>query len=518
MAFFAVLTMAMVVTSYAFVLLLAAACAYLPCFFLSNSDSNVDNFFMFLSGVFMFLFGIIIAAAMVWSLIPRRDKFQAPGMLLERSAHPRLFAELENIAHALGEPLPREVYLIAAPNAFVADRGGAKGFGSRRIIGLGLPLLSLLTVSQFRAVLAHEFAHYYGGDTSLGPWVYKTKTSIVRVLENIGSLRGIALIPRVLGFPTAEPMTPVTRLLKCYFTAFLRVISLISRKQEYRADELACFIAGRKNLIHGLQSSHNAGVAWDFYWKNEIAPRLDEGSLPAIGDGFQRFLAVPAISAGIAINLSRRLQEQNMQPHDTHPPLRDRIAAALKFPESSAPQDTEPASSLLDNLPATELKFVETCVPFMPPGSLKHVAWDDVASQITVPSWRKFVNEYSEFLQGVTVGLVPDHISKFLESGSRIRDPKGWWLSLPQSTARAGSLFASAIALGMIRTGWEVQVQPAVFRMRCGDQEFNPFEAIDKLMASKLSREDWEAHCHRLGISDLLLLPCPEASAQIAAR
>ena len=77
-----------------------------------------------INSVSIFLFGIIIAAAMVWSLISRRDKFRAPGMLVERSAHPRLFAELENIAHTLNEPLPREVYLIAAPNAFVAGRGG----------------------------------------------------------------------------------------------------------------------------------------------------------------------------------------------------------------------------------------------------------------------------------------------------------------------------------------------------------------------------------------------------------
>src|SRR5215472_8177547 len=106
MAFFAVLAMAMVVMSYALVLLLAAVSVYLPYFYLSISDSpNMEN-------LSAFLFGIIVAVAIVRSVIPRQDKFQAPGMLLERSAHPRLFAEFENIAHAFSEPLPREVYLI----------------------------------------------------------------------------------------------------------------------------------------------------------------------------------------------------------------------------------------------------------------------------------------------------------------------------------------------------------------------------------------------------------------------
>jgi Zn-dependent protease with chaperone function len=503
MAFFAVLAMAMVIASYGFVLLLAAACVYLPYFFVSNSES--PNFQI----LAMFLFGIVIAATMVWSLIPRRDKFEAPGMVLERSAHPRLFAELENIAHALDEPLPREVYLIGAPNAFVADRGGIMGFGSQRIMGLGLPLLSLLTVSQFRAVLAHEFGHYYGGDTSLGPWVYKTKTSIVRIFENIGSVGALARIA-VLGVMYIV----VTTLLKWYFIAFLRVINLISRKQEYRADELACLIAGRQNLIDGLQSIHRAAVAWDAYWKREIAPKLGAGSLVAVGDGFQRFVAAPAVSSEIAKTLSHRLQEEKTEPYDTHPPLRERIAAARNVSETFAPQNTEPASSLLDNLSATEVRFVETCVADIPPGSLKHVAWDDVVSQVTIPSWQKFVNEYSEPLLGVTAWSVPDHVSKFPGIGSRIRDPKGMLLSPQQRTVRAGGLFASALALAMIRSGWQVQIEPALFRMWRGDQEFNPFDAIEKLLAGKLSRQDWQARCRELEISELVLLGDPKGEAE----
>lgn len=59
MAFFAVLAMAMVIASYGFVLLLAAACVYLPCFFVLNSESpNIQV-------LLMVLFGIVIAGAML---------------------------------------------------------------------------------------------------------------------------------------------------------------------------------------------------------------------------------------------------------------------------------------------------------------------------------------------------------------------------------------------------------------------------------------------------------------------
>lgn len=495
MAFFAVFAIAMVVGAYLFVLLLAAACVLVPYFILTSSESFSAQILV------LFLFGIVIAATMVWSLIPRRDKFTAPGMLLARSAHLKLFAELDSIAAALGEEVPGEVYLIGAANAFVADRGGVMGFGSRRVMGLGIPLLAMLTVSEFRAVLAHEFAHYYGGDTSLGPWVYKTKSSMVRIFENIGSVGELARIA-ILGLMYVV----VTTLLKWFFMAFLRGINMVSRKQEYRADELACLIAGRRNLVSGLRAIHRAATAWPAYWTNEVAPALDGGSLVAVGEGFCRFVSVPEISAAISKDLETRLREEKTEPYDTHPPLRDRMAAAEKLSDSALSQDSRAASSLLENLPAAEMQFVEDQIPDLRPGTLEYVGWDEVGVRVTIPGWRKFVGEYAEPLQGVNAESIPDHVSEFRQIGSRIRDPKGMLLSPQQRTVRAAGLFAAALALRMTEAGWEIQVQPAIFRIFKQDREFNPFLAVQALLAGKMSADQWRTQCRELGLSEIVLL------------
>src|SRR5581483_7647350 len=341
---FAILAIVMVIASYIFVVMLAAACVYLPYLALVHSESAG---FQILA---LFLFGIVIAGTMLWSLIPRRDKFAAPGLLLDRSSQPRLFEELDGIAAALKEEIPREVYLVGDANAFVSDRGGILGFGSRRIMGIGLPLLSTLTVSQFRAVLAHEFAHYYGGDTSLGPWVYKTKSSMIRVFENIGSVGALARIA-ILGVMYLV----VTSVLKWYFMAFLRGINFVSRRQEFRADELACLVAGRENLIDGLRTIHGTAIAWPSYWKSEVGPLLGEGKLVAISEGFTRFLRAPDVSTSIEKSLAVRLEKEKTEPYDTHPPLRDRISAAQNFSGCSPLQDSRPAIALLDNPQSSEI-------------------------------------------------------------------------------------------------------------------------------------------------------------------
>jgi len=108
---------------------------------------------------------VLTAGTILYAVVPRPQRFKPPGPLLTRERHPRLFALLDDVARAAGQARPREVYLVPQVNAWVAERGGILGLGGRRIMGLGLPLFAGLTVRELRAVLAHEFGHYAGGDT-----------------------------------------------------------------------------------------------------------------------------------------------------------------------------------------------------------------------------------------------------------------------------------------------------------------------------------------------------------------
>lgn len=77
------------------------------------------------------------------------------------------------------------MYSIPDLNARIAVRGRTMGFGGRRVMGIGLPLLSVLNITEFRAILAHEFGHYDGGDTRLGPFAYDSRASMVRIIQSL---------------------------------------------------------------------------------------------------------------------------------------------------------------------------------------------------------------------------------------------------------------------------------------------------------------------------------------------
>jgi heat shock protein HtpX len=131
------------------------------------------------------LFCIVAAGTILWSILPRPERFTPQGPVLEPHEHPQLFRLLTSIAHATKQEMPAAVYVIPDMNAWVTHHGGFMGCGARRVMGLGLPLLQVLSTSQLHAVLAHEFGHFHGSDTTLGPWLYRTRAAIDRTLQGL---------------------------------------------------------------------------------------------------------------------------------------------------------------------------------------------------------------------------------------------------------------------------------------------------------------------------------------------
>ena len=487
-ALFALLAIVMVVATYLVMVLLAAACVYLP-YLALTSTTNVQALILFLGG-------IAAAGAMLWSLVPRREKFEAPGLLIASSEHPLLFAEIEDIAASLDEPVPREVYLIGQVNAFVADRGGLLGFGSRRILGIGLPLLSLLTVSEFRGVLAHEFAHYYSGDTRMGPWVYRTQSAVIRSFQNIGSLREVGRIGIL-----QVMLHLVSVVLKWNFLFFLRVINFVSRRKEFRADELACLVAGQESVMRGMRKIHEAAMAWPAYWNTEALPVLQSGYIPPLADGLVQFLAAPRIAEQVARGLARQLQEGKTSPYDTHPPLRDRIAAIEKIAPGPKEKREQQALSLLSDPPSAELRWLESVNPQLRKGGLERVKWEEIGSTVTVPAWKVAVGELAPMVGDNPVEALAETVKDLGADAGRIPNPKGMLLSPEQRKQRAGHMLAMALGLVLLEKGWQLEAQPGNFFLYRGSEKVDVFHLLKELADGKLGPEAWKEKCKELGIS-----------------
>jgi len=439
---------------------------------------------------------VVAGCVILWSMIPRRDKFQVPGPAVTEEQQPQLLAELKTIAQRAGQEMPHEVYFIPDINAWVAQRGGVMGVGSRRVMGLGLPLMRLLTVSQFRAVVAHEFGHYYSGDTALGPWIYQTRASIFRTVAQLAKAKSI-----------------ITILFRWYARMFMRVTLAISRAQEYAADRIAAEIAGGKSTTEGLKQIHFGAAAWRSYLQTEVGPLLKAGYSPPLSEGLHSFLSVAAISKAAGQILAKELASGKAEPYDSHPALAERIAALKGF-ASDNKEDTRPATDLLVDYFAADTTLFLTA----PGKQLRPIRWEETLETVYIASWRREVEARRESIQGSNVFQMGKDLYTW-ELRNRLKAPKGIWPTNDQRDLWAKSLAGSAISLTLMNDGWTIKTAPGeAIRFEKNGKIVKPFEVVARIGKGELKHETWEKFCAEMGIGDLpAVMDSKQASASASS-
>jgi Zn-dependent protease with chaperone function len=431
----------------------------------------------------LFGFCLVGAALIAISSIPWPRRFVAPGPLLNPAGQPRLFAELQGVANAVGEAMPADVYVTPEVNAGVLQRG------RRRVMVLGLPLMQIMTVAQMRAVLAHEFGHYRGGDTRLGPWIYRTREAIERTLRFASKQSALLQIPFLL-----------------YGRMFLRVTQAVSRGQELAADELAARTVGAAPMIEGLRALARGSVAWNVYWRQEVVPLIEAGFQPPLADGFARFLAEPDVAGRISEAADRLLAQRRPDPYDSHPPDVERIAALSALPPGPSAEEGPPAITLVEGMAAIEPALL---TGLLKPGvQLRPVSWDEAGAVVLLPGLRERVRRQAGLVGGYTVGWLPELLKYADRLGFSEGGAAGRQLAVEQARALGFGLAGAAFVNALAQNGWSVESLPGrPVTMRRGDATLQPFAEVDRLARGEVGTEAWQRRCWDLGIRDLSLAP-----------
>jgi heat shock protein HtpX len=429
---------------------------------------------------------VAAAGAILWSIVPRPDRFPQPRPELTEDEQPELLKLIAAVALATGQRKPRHIYLLIDVNAWVAQRGGLMGFRSQRVMGIGLPLLETLTIDQLKAVIAHEFGHYHGGDTMLGPWIYKTRAGIERTITKLEE-------------------SWIAILFVGYGKLFLRITNTVSRAQEFAADALAARIVNPVSLIEGLKRVHRAGVAFQPFWSVEYAPALSYGVRPPLGAGFARFLENQGVAKQTDDFLAKELIQNKSNPYDTHPSLPERINALSQPANAGTLGDDRPAITLLNYLPRLEGELLSIAVASQL-STAEPVDWNDVPSRVWLPKWGEFVATQRRALDGVTAGTLPMRIQHIGDIARELRYDPGYLPDSDQRRAHAYALLSRALAVALSKSGWILQGnmnEPVTVRL--GDESIDIYAIVAQLSDGSLPADHWQQRCNRLGIADLAL-------------
>lgn len=431
---------------------------------------------------------VLTAVAILWAILPRWESFHAPGSKLELPHHPRLTAVLKDLAKATHQPLPTEVFLIPDVNAFVASRGGIMGLFSRRIMGIGLPLLKVLNVSELKAVLAHEFGHYYGGDVALGPWIYRTRAAIARTVASFkdGSL-------------TQMPFA-------IYGMLFLKVTFAISRHQELAADQLSAKLVGASPMQTSLKKIRRAALAYQAYW-GDVGLVLGQKQAPPLAEGLARFLGADSTRQSLQ-KLDEALAKKPAHAFDSHPPLEERTAKVQPLNAWVGEPQENPASDLFTNLPSLEKELLAFALGDPQVRQWPTVGWSEVGMKAFYPAYKQALAKRSNYFGGVTFDRVHTLIENLAPFSRKFIAPGQENLS-PQELSDLGlDWLSTAFAVGLADQGWTLFGFPGQRLWVEKDRtRIVPYDLLQGMKEGKLAAEAWKEYCEKWGLTGKPMVP-----------
>ena len=280
--------------------------------------------------------GLILLAIPAWTMAKSSitllfSRFPPPqGREVTRAEAPRLFDRLDELRRRMQGPPVHKVLLSDEINAAIVQhpRFGLLGW-ERNYLILGLPLLQALGEEEALAVVAHEYGHLSGYHGRLGGFIYRFRAAWGRLqeLSNQWTDWGSRLIARL--FRWYAP----------YFNAYTFVLA---RQNEYQADRSAAEMVGRQHAANALMRVNIAAQFADGKFWPTIERRAGLEAEPL---GSRSAFWQESLSTGLDPQLRREYLEvarKRQTDHlDTHPALRDRLAAIGASADEDAAQELQ---------------------------------------------------------------------------------------------------------------------------------------------------------------------------------
>lgn len=191
---------------------------------------------------------------------------------LDKKAHPQLVDFVHRICAETGAPRPKSIYLDPDVNAYVSYTNMWLSLflpvGKDLTIGMGL--VSCLNLSEFKAVVAHEFGHFAQRSMKIGSYIVSANTIIHDMIftrdkwdETLERWRRSDLRLSAAAW-VITPVIWIIRKLLGLFYAFLNIMhSSLSREMEFNADKVAVKAAGSEGIVSALWKLDDGSTNWN---------------------------------------------------------------------------------------------------------------------------------------------------------------------------------------------------------------------------------------------------------------
>jgi hypothetical protein len=296
--------------------------------------------------------GVLMLVFMIKPILARREKSAKP-IVVQPDQEPLLFAFIGRICNILKAPVPSEVVLDCHVNASASFRRGIMSFGSNDLtLTIGVPLAAGLNLRELAGVLAHELGHFAQGAgmratyliRTINGWfariVYERDEWDVRLQQAKNVDFRLTLVIWV-----AQAGIWLNRLiLKGLMMIGHACSCFMLRQMEYDADRYEIELAGTDTFISTSEKMPVLSIALMNAFddaQNALRAKKVPDDLTALMTHHDALLS--------KVDRDRLLDHQRKEETgllDTHPSMRDRVAAAKRLARKGLYRNDAPATTL----------------------------------------------------------------------------------------------------------------------------------------------------------------------------
>lgn len=314
----------------------------------------------------LMIIAVVIVGVTVWGILKSifvRVKDVDPGTRLNLNENLELQKILQEVAAKIQTRPVDNVYMTPGVDVAVMERGGflkqVRG-GAERCLILGAGVLEGFQLSDFKAILAHEYGHLVNRDTAGGGFALSVRRSLLTMAQHLAQSGA------------ATWYNPAWLFLNAFYRVFLRISQGASRLQEILADRWAAFAYGSHQFESGLRHVVGRSVRFNVQ-ANAAINAFAEGS-KAISNLYKYESDEEITEEEITKAIEKELQAPP-SPYDSHPCPADRFALVGKLQGADKIPPSDPG--------------VEVWSLFADPEKLQHQLTEEVRNYIS----RQYVPE-----------------------------------------------------------------------------------------------------------------------------
>lgn len=191
---------------------------------------------------------------------------------LVKKDNEKLFSFIDAVCKEAQAPRPKNIYIDPDVNASVnySNVWQSLFLPTKKELTIGLGLVSTLNMSEFKAVIAHEFGHFSQKSMKVGSYIHSANTIIYDMIFNRDKFDVVLDHWRSTDIRLSAAAWVITPVIMClreilmlFYTLLNRMDSLLSREMEFNADKVAVKTSGSEAIVSALWKLEYGYTRWN---------------------------------------------------------------------------------------------------------------------------------------------------------------------------------------------------------------------------------------------------------------